>query len=120
VRCSDAYEQAALIASRLFVAYLLFWVIDDITLLPNEILSIVHYMRATGSVLGTNTSMPQSSYFLRGDVIALLDNILHITLWLIAAGWFYRCGPRIRSFFVGVDELTPTHSRNPETPPAVQ
>jgi hypothetical protein len=98
------HEQAILIASRLFVAYLLFWVIDDITLLPREILPVTHYMKATGSVLGTNTSLPQTSYLLRSYILDFLNNILHIALWLMAAGWFYRCAPRIRSFFAAADK----------------
>ena len=92
-------EQAILIATRIVVAYLLFWVIDDITLLPHELLSVAHYMKATGSVLGTNTSMPLSSYTLRYYILDLLSNILRMTLWIMAAGWFYRCGPRIQAFF---------------------
>ena len=97
-------EQAILIASRLFVAYLLFWIIDDLTILPHELDSVAHYMKATGSVLGTNTSLPQTSYLLRGYILDFLNNILRIALWLMAAGWFYRCGPRIRNFFAAADE----------------
>jgi hypothetical protein len=92
-------EQAILIAGRLFVAYLLFWVITDITYLPHEILSVAHYMKATGSVLGTNASMPVTSYTLRFYTLQFFENLLHIALWLMIAGWFYRCGPRIRRFF---------------------
>jgi len=63
-------------------------------------------MKATGSVLGTNTSLPQTSYFLRGDVLDLLNTFLHIALWLLIAGWFYRCGPRVQRFFAATDEET--------------
>jgi hypothetical protein len=96
-------EQAILIATRLVVAYLLFWVISDLTAMPRELLSIAHYMKETGSVLGINTSMPQTSYLLHGYILDLLNNILHITLWLMIAGWFYRCGPRIQAFFATED-----------------
>jgi len=92
-------EQAVLIASRVIVAYLLFWVIDDLTLLPHELISVTHYMRKTGSVLGTNTSLPETSYLLHYYIQELLGNVLRMALWLMAAGWFYRCGPRIRNFF---------------------
>jgi hypothetical protein len=92
-------DQAVLIASRLLAAFLLFWIIDDLTLLPHELLSVAHYMKTTGSVLGTNTSMPVSSYELRYYMLDLFANVLRIALWLVAAGWFYRCGPRISSFF---------------------
>jgi hypothetical protein len=96
-------EQAILIASRLFTAYLLFWVIVDLTYLPREVLSVVHYMKTTASVLGTNTNMPLSSYTLRYDMLALIENLLHILFWIMAAGWFYRCGPRIQQFFAAAD-----------------
>jgi hypothetical protein len=89
-------EQAILIISRLFAAYLLFWVITDITMLPHEVLSVAHYIKATGSVLGANTSLPVTTYTLRFYMLSLMENLLHIALWLLAAGWFYRCGPRIR------------------------
>jgi hypothetical protein len=103
-------EQATLIASRLFAAYLLFWVIADLTYLPREVLSVVHYMRTTSSVLGTNTSMPAGSYTLRYDMLVLIENLLHIALWILGAGWFYRCGPRIHRFFSGIAEVPSAHS----------
>lgn len=83
-----APERVVLVASRLFVAYLLFWVVDDITLLPREVLSIMHYIHD-----------PVSSYLLHGSILDILGNLLRMALWLMAAGWFYRCGPRIRDFF---------------------
>jgi len=92
-------DQAVLLATRLVVAYLLFWIIDDITILPHELLSVAHYIKTTGSVLGANTSLPYSSYTLRYYMLDLFSNILRMALWLMIAGWFYRCGPRIRNFF---------------------
>jgi len=87
---------AVLIASRLFVAYLLFWVVDDITLLPREVLSIMHYRHEIeGSYV---------LYMLHASVLDLLGNVLRMTLWLMAAGWFYRCGPRIQAFFAAETE----------------
>jgi hypothetical protein len=92
-------EQAVLIASRIVVTYLLFWAIADLTPVPRELLAVAHYMKATGSVLGTNTNMPQTSYLLRSYVLDLLASLLRVVVWLMAAGWFYRCGPRIHRFF---------------------
>jgi hypothetical protein len=92
-------EQAVLIASRLFAAFLLFWVIDDITILPRELFGIAHYMNESASVLGKNTSLPETSYVQRGYILDLLANLLRVALWLMGAGWFYRCGPSIQSFF---------------------
>ncbi len=98
--------QVVRIASRICILYLLFWVIDDLTLLPRQILTVAHYMRTTGSVLGTNTSLPISSYYLRLYALDLLANLLRIPLWLMAAGWLYRCGPRIQEFFAPGPEMS--------------
>ena len=94
-------EQAILVASRVIAAYLLFWVFDDLTLLPHVLLPVAHYMHETGSVLGANTRLPETTYFLRYYALDVLGNILRIAVLLMAARWFYRCGPRIRKFFVG-------------------
>jgi hypothetical protein len=65
--------------------------------LPHELVSVAHCNRKTGSVLGTNSSLPETSYLLHTYIQKLLGNILRMTIWLVAAGWFYRCGPPIKS-----------------------
>ncbi|WP_348263522.1 hypothetical protein P8935_02955 [Telmatobacter sp. DSM 110680] len=92
-------DQAILIASRVFAAFLLFWVVDDITELPRELFSVTHYIRGTSEAGMSLFQALRSSYLLGEYMIYLLGNILRISLWFLAAGWFYRCGPRIRSFF---------------------
>ena len=92
-------DQAILIASRVFAAFLLFWVVDDITELPRELFSVTHYFRGTSEAGMSLFQALRSSYLLGEYMIYLLGNILRISLWFLAAGWFYRCGPRIRSFF---------------------
>ena len=93
-------RQAILIASRLFAVYLLFWVVVDITELPREIHSVVSYAR-TGTALGFSLlGGLHQSYLFRTYVFYLLGNILRISLWLMIAGWFYRCGPRIQNFLL--------------------
>ena len=82
------------IASRLFAAYLLFWVVDDLIVIPREILTVVHEVG-----LGTLSSAFTATYYSRATVLDLSANFLRIALWLIGAGWFYRCGPRIQRFF---------------------
>lgn len=98
-RPSITREQAIFVASRAFAAYLLFWAFDDLTLLPHVLLPVAHYMHETGSVLSANTRLPETSYFLRYYVLDLLGNLLRITVLLMTARWFYRCGPRIKNFF---------------------
>jgi hypothetical protein len=87
------HDQAVLLASRVFAAFLLFWVVEDITELPRELFSVMHYFRES-----------TSSYLLNEYMMYLLANILRIALWLLAAGWFYRSGPRIRKFFAAATE----------------
>jgi hypothetical protein len=48
-------DQAILLASRVFAAFLLFWVVEDITELPRELFTVAHYLRQstqTGMSLG--------------------------------------------------------------------
>ncbi len=97
-------DQAIILASRAFAAFLLFWVVEDITELPREIFSVMHYLRgSTQAGVGLAEAL-RSSYLLGDYMMYLLANILHIALWLLAAGWFYRCGPRIRNFFTAGSE----------------
>ena len=93
-------RQAILIASRLFAAFLLFWVIADVIAIPRELLSVVHYARE-GTEFGTSLiGVFHQSYLFREYVLSLLANIMTIALWLMIAGWFYRCGPRIQNFLL--------------------
>ncbi|MGA2897167.1 MAG: hypothetical protein ABSE27_06180 [Acidobacteriaceae bacterium] len=99
-------DQAILLASRVFAAFLLFWVVDDITELPHELFTVTHYLRESTQMGMSLVQAMRSSYLLGEYMMYLLANILRIALWLLAAGWFYRCGPRIRSFFAtGVEKL---------------
>ena len=96
---STGRDQAILIASRLFAAYLLFWFLFDLTLLPHQLFHVVHYLKES-RVVGLSVAIAKDdSYLLRSYVLEMLGNILRIVLLLMAAGWFYRCGPRIQRFF---------------------
>ncbi len=97
-------DQAILLASRLSAAFLLFWVVEDITELPREIFTVMHYFHESAQAEVSLTQALRSSYFLGDYMMYLLANILRIALWLLAAGWFYRCGPRIRRFFAAGTE----------------
>jgi len=92
-------DQAILIASRVFAAFLLFWVVEDITELPRELFTVIHYLRETTQAGISLFEALRSSYLLGLYIMYLLANLLRIALWLLAAGWFYRCDPRIRNFF---------------------
>ena len=89
-----------LIASRTFAAFLLFWVVEDITELPREIFSLLHYFHQSMQGGLSLAEALRSSYLFGDYTMYLLGNMLRIALWFLAAGWFYRCGPRIQRFFV--------------------
>jgi hypothetical protein len=64
----------------------------------------VHYI-SEASMMGMNFAHAfQASYLLRTYVLYVLANILRIVLWLVGAGWFYRCEPRIRNFFAAASK----------------
>jgi hypothetical protein len=92
-------EQATRIASRTFAAYLLFWVITDATYLPREILDVVHELQGPGTYGYSALSAFNASHYVRVYILYLAENILRIAIWLMTAGWFYRCGPHIQRFF---------------------
>ena len=94
-------DQAILLASRVFAAFLLFWVVEDITELPRELFSLTHYLHQSTQMGMSLVQALRSSYLVSEYMMYLLGNILHIAIWLLAAGWFYSCGPRIRNFFAG-------------------
>jgi hypothetical protein len=100
-------EQAIRIASRTIAAYLLFWAVSDASNLPREILSLVHEFQGPGGYGYSVLSAAKASYIVRLYILYLAENVLRIALWLMAAGWFYRCGPRIQRFFGSIPAPDP-------------
>ena len=96
---STGPDRAILIASRLFAAYLLFWFLFDLTILPGQIFSAAHYLNKSQNAGLSVALAKDETYLLREYVLVLLANVLRMALLLMAAGWFYRCGPRIQRFF---------------------
>jgi hypothetical protein len=96
---SIGLDQAIRLASRVFAAYLLLWALFDLISLPNEFFSAVHYLKESRAAGSSVARVMSASYLFRSYVLSILANILRIALLLMAAGWFYRCGPRIRRFF---------------------
>jgi hypothetical protein len=92
------YEQGVRIAARALAVYLVVWAVSDAIGLPAEIMAVRHHLQAAAI---PRESMPvdlEASvvYYLRVSIMALASTILRIALWLMAARWFYYCGPRIQ------------------------
>lgn len=99
------------VVSRLFAAYMLFWAADDLTLLPRAVLSLSRYMTLTPDL----RSMPSGAFYLHYYGFETTSYLLRIALLLLAAGWFYRCGPRIVRFFSPESFTSPlAPTSNPE------
>jgi hypothetical protein len=84
---------------------LLFWAATDILLLPSELHSLLHHLHER-SAAATSVLTPEPhaqsvhDYWLRSYLLSLLSNLIRIVAWILAAGWFYRCGPRVQKFFL--------------------
>ena len=97
------HHQIVRVVSRLFAAYLLFWVIADIAALPHQILGVIQVVQDAHRA-GARLSDPRVAFSFRIEMLYLSANTFCIGLWFIGAGWFYRCGPRIQRFFAAGDE----------------
>jgi hypothetical protein len=83
----------------------LFWVISDSISIPHQLFSVAHELQGPNGLGYSVLNAFKASYFVRVYILNLAENILHIALWLMAAGWFYRCGPRVQRFFNDADVL---------------
>lgn len=104
-------KDAVLLVSRALALYLLFWSVTDILLLPGELNSILHHLRdlrepvAAGNTSGAETYFHHvHDYQLRYYLFSFSANVARIVAWIMAAGWFYRCGPRVQHFFLSSPE----------------
>ena len=62
-------------------------------------LSVAHYLNKSQNAGLSVALAKDETYLLREYVLVLLANVLRMVALLMAAGWFYRCGPRIQRFF---------------------
>ncbi|HZC44329.1 MAG TPA: hypothetical protein VE195_09150 [Acidobacteriaceae bacterium] len=92
-------DQAIRIASRLFAAFLLFWFLVDLSYLPRQVLAILPFLNQSSAMAQAATGASRATYMLRYYASDILANLFRMAVLLMAAGWFYRCGPRIRKFF---------------------
>jgi hypothetical protein len=83
------------VASRLFAAFLLFWVFLEVSHLPNQVLNLVQNMRRVGN----NWESFAASSGVHYMILAIAVDIVIVVVLLMAARWFYRCNPRVQRFF---------------------
>lgn len=82
------------IISRAIAVFFLYWAFVSLIALPRDLLALVHYTLPIG-----RPSTPTGTYWTMTYIADLLGGLIRIVALCIAAGWFYRCGPRIQRFF---------------------
>lgn len=94
-------KELILIASRTFAMLMAVWTLTDVTYLPERIFAYSHHL-ALRSVLVTEDYL--TSYYL----LILAFTVVRIAGLAIAAGWFWRCGPRVESLLLPSDSKVST------------
>jgi hypothetical protein len=86
-------KEAVTIACRALAVYLLFWFLEDLTLLPSSLFSLWHH----GSMSGAND---WTTYLRNWDLISLSFRLLRMVALFFAVQWFYRAGPALQDYFL--------------------
>ena len=84
------------VASRLFAAFLLFWVFLEVSRLPNQMLNLVQNMHLAA---GNNWASFATASGVHYMILGIGVDIVIIVVLVMAARWFYRCDPRVQRFF---------------------
>ena len=86
-------RDAILLASRALALYLIAWALNDLSYLPESVLSFRH-----------NTSVLYSNNYLRTYYgVAIVVRVLRSTALFLTAAWLYRCGGRVQAYFLPVE-----------------
>ena len=85
-------EQGFRLTTRALTVYSLFWLVDEILLLPADIHGLLHYVRPVSAVV-------QDPYWIRYYGWLSCERLIKISLSLWAATFFYCGGPTLRRFF---------------------
>jgi hypothetical protein len=87
------YKDGVRIASRLLAIYFLADVVSVAIFLPQGI------MNFSSAVQMLHSSPMLPNRYLQQSLVMLAMSVGRIALFLLAAIWFYKCGPLIQKFF---------------------
>lgn len=85
-------KSSVFLVSRAFALFLITWVLDDVTYLPERLFALSHHL-SLRSALATHDYW--SSYYW----IITTFNLVRILALSFAAALFWRCGPRVEALF---------------------
>jgi hypothetical protein len=85
------------IVSRALAVYFLAWLLYDLTYLPSQMFSFLHY-EVTQSASGGTV------YWRNYYLISLCFLVLRIVALFFAVQWLYRAGPRVQGYFLASAE----------------
>lgn len=91
-------RDAVILASRALALYLFAWGLNDLSYVPQTVVSLRHHY----SVLSSN------DYWFSYYGLELLVRIGRLAALFVTAAWLYACGPRVQRFFLPVDETAST------------
>jgi hypothetical protein len=91
-------KDAVLLVSRALAFYLICWALDNVTYLPERLFAPSHH-------LSQSTVLPNQDYWSRYYFLTLGVNLLRVITLFVAAAWFWRCGPKVESFFSSQREV---------------
>jgi hypothetical protein len=90
---SVSKKEAVIIACRALAVYLLFWFLQDLTLLPSNLFSLWHHRDMLGATEWT-------TYLRNSELISLTFRLLRMVALFFAVQWFYRAGPALQRYFL--------------------
>ena len=85
-------KEFVFVVSRWFAILLGIWGLVDVSYVPERLFSLSHFMNERSALSGHNY---QSDYYL----IATAFLFARALALFYAAGWFWRCGPRVQALF---------------------
>ncbi len=99
------YAQGLRLTTRAISIYLLCWAITDLIEIPREVFNVSTSIKMAHATHDTAFAVVTKDFYLSASMQWLAQSVLRVALWSAASLWFYRCGPRVRSFF-GLEEAS--------------
>ena len=86
-------KETVTIACRALAVYLLFWFLEDVTLLPSNLFSLWHHQNMLGASEWT-------VYLRNYELISVFFRLLRMVGLFFTIQWFYRAGPALQGYFL--------------------